>query len=178
MINPVTRAALALRERRRAPDMAQIMSALPVPVVLLDADNRFRFVNHAAEQFLGISVSGLSQLRLRDIVPEDNPLFLLVEQVRRSGATVSDHDMSVDSPRLNKRGMTVQGASLPEEPGSVVLVLQDASAATCCASTSSGLSGIRTASRSPSRTALSSATHSISSSRVIAMRMPFEMPPL
>ena len=109
--------------------MAQIMSAVPVPVVLIDLDNRFRFVNHAAEQFLGISASGLSQLRLRDLVPEDNPLFLLVDQVRRSGATVSDHDMSVDSPRLNKRGMTVQGANLPEEPGSVVLVLQDASAA-------------------------------------------------
>ena len=58
MINPVTRAALALRERRRAPDIAHIMSALPVPVVLLDADNRFRYVNHAAEQFLGISAVG------------------------------------------------------------------------------------------------------------------------
>ena len=103
MINPVTRAALALRERRRAPDIAHIMSALPVPVVLLDADNRFRYVNHAAEQFLGISASGLSQLRLRDLVPEDNPLFLLVEQVRNSDATVSDHDLSVDSPRLNKQ---------------------------------------------------------------------------
>ena len=54
MINPVTRAAIALRERRRAPDMAEIMSALPVPVVLLDTKNRFRFVDHAAEQFLGI----------------------------------------------------------------------------------------------------------------------------
>ena len=126
MINPVTRAALALRERRRAPDIAQIMSALPVPVVLLDTDNRFRFVNHAAEQFLGISASGLSQLRLRDLVPEDNPLFLLVEQVRKSDATVSDHDLSVDSPRLNKQGMTVQGSPLPEEPGAVLLVLQDA----------------------------------------------------
>ena len=62
VINPVTRAAIALRERRRAPDMAQIMSALPVPVVLLDTENRFRFVNHAAEQFLGISATGLSQL--------------------------------------------------------------------------------------------------------------------
>ena len=93
MINPVTRAAIALRERRRAPDMAQIMSAVPVPVVVIDVENRFRFVNHAAEQFLGISASGLSQLRLRDLVPEDNPLFLLVDQVRRTGATVSDHDM-------------------------------------------------------------------------------------
>ena len=35
----------------------------------------------------------------------------------------------MDSPRLNKRGITVQGSPLPEEPGAVVLVLQDASAA-------------------------------------------------
>ena len=129
MINPVTRAAIALRERRRAPDMAQIMSALPVPVVMLDAEDRFRFANHAAEEFLGISASGLSQLRLRDLVPADSPLFLLIGQVRRSGATVSDHDLSVDSPRLSKQGMTVQGSPLPEEPGAVVLVMQDASAA-------------------------------------------------
>ena len=42
---------------------------------------------------------------------------------------MSDHDLSVDSPRLNKQGMTVQGSPLPEEPGAVLLVLQDASAA-------------------------------------------------
>src|ERR1700749_4872830 len=129
MINPVTRAALALRDRRRAPDASLILGALPVPVVMLDAENRFRYVNPAAEQFLGISSSGLPQLRLRDLVPEDNPLFLLVNQVRQGDATVSDHDLSVDSPRLNKQGITVQGSPLPEEPGAVLLVLQDASAA-------------------------------------------------
>ena len=88
MINPVTRAALRVARAPSArPTWPQIMSALPVPVVLLDPDNRFRFVNHAAEQFLGISAAGLSQLRLRDLVPEDNPLFLLIEQVRSSDAT-------------------------------------------------------------------------------------------
>jgi two-component system, NtrC family, nitrogen regulation sensor histidine kinase GlnL len=129
LINPVTRAALALRERRRAPDAALLLGTLPVPIVLLDAENRFRYVNHAAEQFLGMSTATLSQLRLRDLVPEDNPLFQLVEQVRQGDATVSDHDLTVDSPRLNKQGMTVQGSPLPEEPGAVLLVLQDASAA-------------------------------------------------
>ena len=129
MINPVARAALALRERRRAPDLGLILGAMPVPVVMLDGDNRFRYVNPAAEQFLGVSASGLAQLRLRDLVPEDNPLFLLVNQVRQGDATVSDHDLSVDSPRLNKRGITVQGSPVPEEPGAVLLVLQDASAA-------------------------------------------------
>ena len=44
-------------ERQRAPDAGADPGALPVPVVLLDADNRFRYVNQAAEQFLGISAA-------------------------------------------------------------------------------------------------------------------------
>ena len=148
MINPVARAARAViaraseRQRpeaqrpeqlrpepRRAPDAALILSALSVPVVLLDAENRFRYVNHAAEQFLGVSAGQLASLCLTDLVPPDNPLFLLVEQVRRGEATVSDHELTLDGPRLHKPGIAVQGSPLPEEPGAVLLVLQDASAA-------------------------------------------------
>jgi two-component system, NtrC family, nitrogen regulation sensor histidine kinase GlnL len=79
MINPVARAARAVigraseigrtTERQRLPDAAAILGALSVPVVLLDADNRFRYVNHAAEQFLGVSAAQLAPLRLTDLVP-------------------------------------------------------------------------------------------------------------
>jgi two-component system nitrogen regulation sensor histidine kinase GlnL len=113
----------------RPPDTAAVLSALPVPVVVIDQENRFRLVNHAAEQFLGISASSLAQLRLPDLVPTDSPLFLLIEQVRRSEATVANHDLTLESPRLVKRGITVLGSPLPEEPGAIVLVLQDSSAA-------------------------------------------------
>ncbi|MGA9869267.1 MAG: ATP-binding protein [Acetobacteraceae bacterium] len=105
------------------------MAALPVPVVLLDADNRFRFVNQAAEQFLGVSASYLLQHALLDLVPRDNPLLLLIEQVRAHDLTIADHDLTLESPRLHKPGITVFASPLPEEPGSVLLVLQDASAA-------------------------------------------------
>jgi two-component system nitrogen regulation sensor histidine kinase GlnL len=113
----------------RAADAAAVLGALPVPVILLDVENRFRHVNHAAEQFLGISAAGLASLGLSDLLPSDNPLFLLIEQVRRTEAMISDHDLTLESPRLHKRGITVQGSPLPEEPGAVLLVIQDASAA-------------------------------------------------
>jgi len=133
MINPVARAARAVigraSERQRLPDAGLILGALSVPVVLLDAENRFRYVNHAAEQFLGVSAGQLASLRLTDLVPPDNPLFLLIDQVRRGEVTVSDHELTLDSPRLHKPGIAVQGSPLPEEPGAVLLVLQDASAA-------------------------------------------------
>jgi two-component system nitrogen regulation sensor histidine kinase GlnL len=125
----VTRAPRAPVGRGRSADPAAILSALPVPVILLDPDNRFRHVNNAAEQFLGISAAGLSLLCLADLVPADNPLFLLIEQVRGTEATIIDHDLNLDSPRIHKRGITVQGSPLPEEPGAVLLVMQDASAA-------------------------------------------------
>jgi len=128
----VARAALKVvgrRETPRPPDLVALMSALPVPVVLLDAENRFRFINPAAEQFLGVSVAQARQLGLADLVPFDNPIFLLIEQVRQNELTVSDHEMTLESPRLRKHGITVQGTPLLEEPGSVLLVLQDASAA-------------------------------------------------
>ena len=99
----------------RVIDSAAVLSALPVPVVVLDLENRFRQANHAAEQFLGISLSGLSHLRLNDLVPADNPLFLLIEQVRQMEASVTNHDMTLESPRLQKRGITVQGSPFPEE---------------------------------------------------------------
>jgi two-component system, NtrC family, nitrogen regulation sensor histidine kinase GlnL len=113
----------------RPPDTAAVLSALPVPVILLDPENRFRLVNHAAEQFLGISASHLAQMRLSELVPQDSPLFLLIEQVRQTESSVANHDLTLDSPRLEKRGITVLGSPLSEEPGAVVLVLQDSSGA-------------------------------------------------
>jgi two-component system, NtrC family, nitrogen regulation sensor histidine kinase GlnL len=113
----------------RPPDASAVLSALPVPVILLDPENRFRLVNHAAEQFLGISASHLAQMRLSELVPQDSPLFLLIEQVRQTESPVANHDLTLDSPRLDKRDITVMGSPLSEEPGAVVLVLQDSSGA-------------------------------------------------
>ena len=42
---------------------------------------------------------------------------------------MADHDLTLESPRLHKPGITVQVTPLPEQPGAVLLVMQDASAA-------------------------------------------------
>ncbi len=139
MKGALTRGRLALVERlspRVLPppstvevDAQAMLSALPVPVVLLDAENRFRFANQAAEQFLGVSLMQLRQMTLATLLPEDNPLFALLAQVRLQGSTISDHDLTLESPRLHKRGTAVQATALLEEPGCVLLTLQDSSAA-------------------------------------------------
>ena len=110
-------------------DAAAMLGAVPVPVLLLDAGNRFRFANHAAEQFIGLSLQQLAQMTLADLLPPDNPLFPLIAQVRREGGSIADHDLVLDSPRLHKQAVTMQATAMTEWPGLVLLSVQDDSAA-------------------------------------------------
>lgn len=125
---------LALVERlapknSAAIDALAVLNALPTATIVLDSENRFRFANQSAEQFLGVSLLQLSQISLASLLPADNPLFALLEQVREQDITISDHDLTLESPRLHKTGITVQAAPIIEEPGLVVVTLQDSSAA-------------------------------------------------
>ncbi len=110
------------------PDQAMILSAIPVPVIVLDAQDRFCFANLAAEIFLGISITQLRHIRLADLLPHDSRIFALLAQVRAGAVTVSDHDLAMESPRINHPSVSVQAAPLGTDDGGVLLVLQDASA--------------------------------------------------
>lgn len=133
MKNALKRGGLAIVERltvrTHTIDATAMLGALPVPTILLDVDNRFRYANQAAEQFLGLSMLQLAQMTLHNLLAGDHPIFALLAQVRTHGTTIADHDVTLDGPRLHKPGITVQAAPLTEEPGSVMLTLQDSSAA-------------------------------------------------
>jgi two-component system nitrogen regulation sensor histidine kinase GlnL len=112
-----------------SPEAAAILGALPVAAVVLDHEDRFRFANPAAELFFKLSAPSLVTMSLRDLLPPDNRLFGLLDQVRHHEAPVSDHDLALESPRLRRFGVAAQGAPLPELHRGVVLTLQDASTA-------------------------------------------------
>lgn len=122
-------------DRQRAPAVvvpgaAAILSALPTPTVVLDGQDRFRFANQAAEDFFGFSAPSLAALRLADLLPEDGRLSALLAQVRAYDAPVSDHDLVLESSRLQRRGVVAaHGAPFHDLPGGVVLTLQDGSTA-------------------------------------------------
>jgi two-component system nitrogen regulation sensor histidine kinase GlnL len=126
---PLARARARLAVVSTTPDPSVLLSALPVACALVDSENRFRYVNPAAEQFFAQSIGQLRHLSLADLVAADSPLFALVNQVRAGDVVVSDHDLDFETPRLHRRGVTVQGTPVPEDPGSVLLTFQDESAA-------------------------------------------------
>jgi two-component system nitrogen regulation sensor histidine kinase GlnL len=122
---------------RPQPDASAMLSALPIPCVLLDAQNRFVTANPAAEAFLTVSVSQLRHLALEDLVGPDSALFGLVAQARRDETVIIEHDVHFASPRLRRSGVTVQAVPVNDrgeprdggESAAVLLTFQDESAA-------------------------------------------------
>jgi two-component system nitrogen regulation sensor histidine kinase GlnL len=130
MKRSAARRALALVSRRRpAPDAAATLASLPAAVMVLDEAAKIVSVNPAAEQFFQGSAPTLTQAALSDFVPADSPLFDLIAKARATESTVSDYDLTLESPRLSKTGIAVHAATMADDPSHVVLTLIDASTA-------------------------------------------------
>ena len=134
---------VALRSRKRAPalgtrplsevagqpEAAVVLAALPDPVIVVDRDGHVRFVNPAAEQFLGSSAAALCDSALADFVAPPSPLLSLVESVWRIGNTIAEYDVVVEGPRFGSRSVTIKGALTGEGANLLVLSLQERSMA-------------------------------------------------
>jgi two-component system, NtrC family, nitrogen regulation sensor histidine kinase GlnL len=106
-----------------------VLNALSIPVVVLDGKNCIVELNHAGEHFLRGSRSHLHGTSLRQIVPEDSPLFSLVRQVREHGNAVIEHGINLSAPRFGEHFVNIHGAPLPERPDFVIVALEQRSIA-------------------------------------------------
>jgi two-component system nitrogen regulation sensor histidine kinase GlnL len=106
-----------------------VLAALPDPVLVVDGANRLCYANAAAEEFFDVGATTLASLPLSELLPADSPVFALIDSVRRSGASVSEYGVGVDTPRLGPRVLTVQATPLGDEQGYVVVTLHGSSMA-------------------------------------------------
>ena len=107
-----------------------LLAALPHPIVVLGDDDRVLFANAAAESFFSLSHGMLKRQTLPDIIAFSSPLGALVGQVRRSGATVNEYGVDVALPRTGvHRLVDVFAGAMPDQPGLIVLMLQQRSMA-------------------------------------------------
>jgi two-component system nitrogen regulation sensor histidine kinase GlnL len=105
------------------------LGALPDPVIVIDRSERIRFVNPAAEQFLGTGAAALSGSLLTDFVVRHSSLTSLIASVWRVGNTISEYDMLLEGPRFGSRSVTVQGALAGDGADKLVLTLHERSMA-------------------------------------------------
>lgn len=120
-----TEAAEALEEL----EATAVLGALPFPVLVVGPDDTVLNINSAAEQFLGHGAAFLRGAQLTSMLPFDSPLLLLIDQVRRTGSSMSEYDVTVELPPRRSRRLTVQAAPLGEQHRSVALSFQEQSIA-------------------------------------------------
>lgn len=116
-------------ELKEAAATSAIAGALPMPLMVVDADLHILFVNPAAEQFFDTGAGLLVRQSLTDLVPFGSPLLQLVDQARERGASVSERNMDLTTPRNGERVADVHVTPLPEPENSVVVILQERSLA-------------------------------------------------
>ncbi len=110
---------------RRPVEHDLLLTALPHPILVLGEDNRIVYANSAAEAFLSTGIALLKRVRLDEVVAFGCPLLALVDQVRRSGSTVNEYGVDITMPKIpGPRLVDVYGGPFPEQPGLVVLMLQ------------------------------------------------------
>jgi two-component system, NtrC family, nitrogen regulation sensor histidine kinase GlnL len=121
--------AMLRRNSTPALDPALIVGALASSVLAVDKDGNIRYVNAAAEQLFQSGASYLCGKPLSEMLPPDSPILHLIEQARNDGLVVSEHGISLDTPRTGQRTVSVQAAAITEAPGLVAVSLHEQSIA-------------------------------------------------
>jgi two-component system nitrogen regulation sensor histidine kinase GlnL len=104
---------------------AQIVSALPMPMLLVGADRRILFVNPAAEQFFETGAGFLTRQSLADITPFGSPIVQALEQARTRGASVGERDVDLSMPRHGERIADVTATPVADPQGAVLITLHE-----------------------------------------------------
>ncbi len=117
-------------ERSSAAMHALLLESLPHAVILLDDSDKIAFANPSAEQFFGISDPVLRRQKISDLVTFGCPLLSLIEQIRRTQASVNEYGVEVVLPRTETSHLVdVFGRPLPDEHNCVMLLMQQRSMA-------------------------------------------------
>lgn len=103
-----------------------ILNVLPLPVLVIGADNRVIDANLAAQAFFDMSDAMLARHRLSEIVPFGSPLLSLIDAIRRDGGSVSEYRVDLGTPRIGQdRIVDIFAARSSEDSDEIVVMLQE-----------------------------------------------------
>jgi two-component system nitrogen regulation sensor histidine kinase GlnL len=106
---------------------AQIVGALPMPVLIVGEGDKVLLANPAAEQFFHLGETLLTRQTLTDLMPFGSPVLQLIGQARQRNASVGERDMDLTTPRHGDRIADVVATPLAGSDGNVMLTLQERS---------------------------------------------------
>jgi two-component system nitrogen regulation sensor histidine kinase GlnL len=117
------------RNTRLALDMGAVLGSLPDAVLVIGPDNEIVYVNPAAETFFAVGAPLLCAMRADSLAPNDSPLLTTLAQARKTGASVSEEGVTLETPRIGTHFVTLQAAPMPDSGGRIVLTIHERSIA-------------------------------------------------
>ena len=87
---------------------AQIFAILPNPVFVLDRDDRFIYLNQAAEIFFQSSQMMLLETSLASLIPADSNFLSMVSRARAQVTSVGDQGVEFAGPKIGLKLINVQ----------------------------------------------------------------------
>ena len=87
---------------------SQIFAALPNPVFVLDLENRFIYLNQAAEIFFQSSRMILLGTALTSVIPADSNLLSMVRRAQAQSISVGDQGVELAGPKIGLKLINVQ----------------------------------------------------------------------
>lgn len=107
-------------------DPAELLNALPHPILVIASDGKVVDANAASETFFEISRAMLRRLRLSSLLPFGSPLLALVEHVRERGATVNEYRVDIGTPKIGvERVVDIHATPTPGSADGVIIMLQE-----------------------------------------------------
>lgn len=100
-----------------------LLDSLSEAIIVVDANGQMHYANLSAEQFFGVGRARLVGHPLSEFIPEDTPLFSLLEQVVVTGGAVAENGVTLASPRIGTRFCALRLSPVVDSEGLVAISL-------------------------------------------------------
>ena len=104
---------------------SQIFAALPNPVFVLDRENRFIYLNQAAEIFFQSSRMMLLGTPLTSIMPADSNFLSMVSRARAQSISVGDQGVELAGPKIGLKLINVQITPFGDREPRLLITIQE-----------------------------------------------------
>ena len=106
-----------------------LLDSLSEAIVVADGNGLIHYANLSAEQFFGVGRNRLVGHPLDEFVPQDTPMFSLLEQVLATGGAVAENGVTLSSPRIGNRFCALRLSPVVDSDGLVAVSLAEQSIA-------------------------------------------------
>jgi two-component system, NtrC family, nitrogen regulation sensor histidine kinase GlnL len=109
-----------------APNLDRVVLALPHPIMLVDGDGKVMDANPAAESFFDVGLAFLRRSTVDRLCGPNSALAGIVRQAREAGTSFNIYRVDIGLQRAAaERLVDIHASPMPDEPGVIVVMLQE-----------------------------------------------------